>query len=139
MIHKNLFVIAGCSTPRIFNEPETNAPLPEDHLEAENKENEPMENNNDPQEDVPARKKRRTNMQKQQKKLRDHGNEARNRAGKIIPRVEFRPLEICCRKKCFEKINESQQRDYHKKFFECSKTEQNQILAGGIIVSKKKN
>lgn len=84
-----------------------------------------------------ARKKRKANTRKEQKLLRDHGKEAKTRTGKIIPGKQFRPAVNCCRKKCFEKINEEAQRAVYENFYECFKEEQNQILAAGISISKK--
>lgn len=77
------------------------------------------------------------NIRKQQKLLRDHGKEAKTRKGKIIPAKQFQSTGNCCRKRCFEKISEEQQKEYHQKFYECSKEGQNQILAGGITISNK--
>lgn len=86
---------------------------------------------------ISARKKRSINVRKEQKQMRDHGKEARNRKGKVIPEKQFRPAGTCCRKRCFEKINVEQQRAFYDNFYECSKVEQNQILAGGVTISNK--
>jgi len=59
-----------------------------------------------------VRKKRKINTRKEQKKLRDHGKEAKTRKGKVIPGKEFHPAVNCCHKKCFEKINEEQQKTF---------------------------
>lgn len=84
-----------------------------------------------------ARNKRKINTRKQEKHLRDHGQETKTRKGKVIPKKVFRLAGKCCRKRCYEKVNEEKQRHFHEHFYKCSKVEQNQILAGDITISKK--
>lgn len=97
-----------------------------------------VEDNEKESDEVPKRKKRRLNTRKKEKRLRDHGQQSITRQGKIIPGKEFEVIDKCCRKECYKKLSEQEQKIFHDNFYKCSKMEQNQILAGGIILSTKK-